>query len=66
VLQGLHANDWIVLNPADSLDEGMQVNVKEVRQEAAPNANAPNNGTAAPSGNVPPAHDGPARQGDKK
>src|SRR5216684_2537360 len=66
VLQGLHPNDWIVLNPADSLDEGMQVNVKEVPREAAPNANAPNSGTAAPGGNVPPTHSGPARPGDKK
>jgi hypothetical protein len=66
VLQGLNASDWIVLNPADSLDEGVPVNVKEVPQDAAPNANAPNKGTAAPSGNVPPAHNGPAKQGDKK
>ena len=66
VLQGLNATDWIVLNPADSLDEGVQVNVKELPQEAAPNANAPNKGGAAPSGNVPPTHSSPARQGDKK
>ena len=32
VLQGLKATDWIVLNPADSLEEGMPVNVKEVPQ----------------------------------
>src|SRR5467141_654782 len=30
VLQGLDANDWIVLNPADSLDEGQEVHVKEI------------------------------------
>src|ERR1700736_4174184 len=60
VLQGLNASDWIVLNPADSLDEGVQVNVKEVAQDAAPNANAPNKGTAAPSRNVPPTRNGPA------
>src|SRR5579859_3575595 len=66
VLQGLNATDWIVLNPADSLDEGVQVNVKEVPQDAAPNANAPDKGTAAPSGNVPPTHNGPPKQGDKK
>src|SRR5713101_3400501 len=29
VLQGLDASDWIVLNPADSLDEGQEVHVKE-------------------------------------
>ena len=66
VLQGLNATDWIVLNPADSLDEGGQVNVKEVPRDAVPGANAPNKGTAAPSGNVPPTHNGPAKQGDKK
>lgn len=66
VLQGLNATDWIVLNPADSLDEGVQVNVKEVPQDVPPSANAPNKGTAAPSGNVPPTHNGPAKQGDKK
>src|SRR5467141_220406 len=32
VLQGLEANDWIVLNPADSLEEGQEVRVKEVAQ----------------------------------
>jgi RND family efflux transporter MFP subunit len=66
VLQGLKPDDWIVLNPADSLDEGVQVNVKEVPQEAAPSANPPNKGSAAPSGNFPPTQNGPARQGDKK
>ena len=35
VLQGLSASDWIVLNPADSLEEGQQVNVKEVLQKPA-------------------------------
>jgi RND family efflux transporter MFP subunit len=30
VLQGLDPNDWIVLNPADSLEEGQEVHVKEV------------------------------------
>jgi hypothetical protein len=34
VLQGLEANDWIVLNPADSLEEGQEVRVKEVAQIA--------------------------------
>jgi multidrug efflux pump subunit AcrA (membrane-fusion protein) len=32
VLQGLQPTDWIVLNPADSLDEGVQVNVKPLPQ----------------------------------
>jgi RND family efflux transporter MFP subunit len=30
VLHGLDAKDWIVLNPADSLEEGQQVRVKEI------------------------------------
>ncbi len=29
VLSGLEAQDWIVLNPADSLEDGQQVRVKE-------------------------------------
>lgn len=66
VLQGLHPNDWIVLNPPDSLDEGVQVNVKEVPQEVTPTGNLPNHGTAVPGGNVPPTQNGPARQGEKK
>jgi RND family efflux transporter MFP subunit len=30
VLSGLKADDWIVLNPADSLDDNQKVNVKQV------------------------------------
>jgi len=44
-LQGLRANDWIVLNPADSLEEGQQVNVKEANLKSA----APASPSAAPS-----------------
>jgi RND family efflux transporter MFP subunit len=36
VLQGLEQNDWIVLNPADSLDEGQEVRVKEIAMNAPP------------------------------
>ena len=36
VLQGLNAKDWVVLNPADSLDEGQQVRVREISLNAAP------------------------------
>jgi RND family efflux transporter MFP subunit len=36
VLQGLDANEWIVLNPADSLEDGQEVRVKEVAMNAAP------------------------------
>jgi RND family efflux transporter MFP subunit len=35
VLQGLEPTDWIVLNPADSLDEGQEVRVKQVAQAEA-------------------------------
>jgi RND family efflux transporter MFP subunit len=36
VLQGLDVKDWIVLNPADSLEEGQEVRVKEFAMNAAP------------------------------
>ncbi len=36
VLQGISSSDWIVLNPADSLDDGLTVNVKELQQKPAP------------------------------
>ena len=66
VLQGLKTTDWIVINPADSLDEGVQVNVKQIAQNAAPapapadagtgsssgQENPTNNGTRPPSGNA--------------
>src|SRR5580692_1561295 len=66
VLQGLKSTDWIVLNPADSLEEGMQVNVKQARQGQQQGGAAPGQGgspsssganpngsgqTGAPSGN---------------
>jgi RND family efflux transporter MFP subunit len=67
VLQGLKSTDWIVLNPADSLEEGMQVNVKQAKQGqqqggaapgqgGSPSSSGANNGsgqTGAPSGNDP-------------
>lgn len=34
VLQGLAPNEWIVVNPADSLDEGQEVRVKQIAQVA--------------------------------
>ncbi len=36
VLQGLSADDWIVLNPADSLDEGQDVHVSQPAAPAKP------------------------------
>jgi RND family efflux transporter MFP subunit len=47
VLQGLEPNDWIVLNPADSLDEGQEVHVKQVAQADA--AGAPPQAQTPPS-----------------
>jgi len=43
VLQGLKASDWIVINPGDSLEEGVTVNVKQAppSQNAAQGAAAP-------------------------
>ena len=38
VLQGLDVKDWIVLNTADSLEEGQEVRVKELAMNAAPAA----------------------------
>jgi len=36
ILQGLDVKDWIVLNPADSLEDGQEVRVKELAMNAAP------------------------------
>jgi RND family efflux transporter MFP subunit len=41
VLQGLEASDWIVLNPADSLDDGQEVRVKEIALKDASSLSAP-------------------------
>jgi RND family efflux transporter MFP subunit len=35
VLTGLKASDWIVLNPADSLEEGQEVRVQQMKQDAS-------------------------------
>ena len=43
VLNGLKPDDWIVLNPPDSLEDGQEVHVKEVNNPLAPAL------TAAPS-----------------
>ena len=58
VLQGLEPNDWIVVNPADSLDEGQDVRVKQIAQAAGPAqpdargapASAPQPKTPTPNG----------------
>lgn len=51
VLQGLNASDWIVLNPADSLDDGQKVNVKEITLKPT----TPPAGAAAPAAAPPPS-----------
>jgi RND family efflux transporter MFP subunit len=59
VLNGLRGGDWIVLNPADSLEEGQKVNVKEIAKPAAaapPAAGAP----PAPGANPPKNSSQPA------
>ena len=79
VLQGLKASDWIVLNPADSLEDGIQVNVKQVPQSAPPadqspqgngapnpNGGSTKSGTTAPSGGVQPSNDGRGAPGEQK
>ncbi len=70
VLQGLKPDDWIVINPADSLQDDIQVNVKELPQNgvAAPastgngatsgQGGAPNEGTRPPQGNIQGAASG--------
>jgi len=63
VLQGLRPEDWIVLNPPDSLDEGMQVNVKEPPKTAP---GAPGNGPAAQPANGAATTNGRSAQGEKK
>ena len=49
VLNGLKPDDWIVLNPPDSLEDGQKVHVKEVNNPLAPPA------SAAPSTQPAPA-----------
>jgi RND family efflux transporter MFP subunit len=68
VLQGLRGADWIVLNPADSLEEGQHVNVKEPAAKptgAAPAAGASPNGTK-PAAGAPPSNSNSAGSGSGK
>src|SRR6266403_1492623 len=51
VLQGLEPNDWIVLNPADSLEDGQEVRVKEITRNAPPATGNP--GASAPAQTKP-------------
>ena len=60
VLNGLKMDDWIVLNPPDSLENGEEVHVKEVANPLAPPpaANKP--------GNPPPGAAKPTTSPEKK
>jgi RND family efflux transporter MFP subunit len=60
VMNGLKADDWIVLNPPDSLNDGQEVHVKEVPNPIAPapaavpkDAPKPPSHTPAPTGKKP-------------
>jgi RND family efflux transporter MFP subunit len=60
VLQGLEPADWIVLNPADSLDEGQDVRVKEAAQAAGPaQSDASGAPASAPRTKAPNANGAP-------
>ncbi len=48
VLNGLKVDDWIVLNPADSLESGQAVHVKEVSNPTTPAPTAPATPPTAP------------------
>jgi RND family efflux transporter MFP subunit len=68
VLNGLKADDWIVLNPPDALEDGQQVHVKEVPNPTVPapagQAGAPPSGQQPKSANppqTPPANSGKSR-----
>lgn len=52
VLGGLKADDWIVMNPPDSLEDGQEVHVKKITNPTAPVAapgTATGNGSATPT-----------------
>jgi len=55
VLQGLRGSDWIVLNPADSLEEGQHVNVMETSMKPAAPAPAAPAGSGSSTSGKPPA-----------
>jgi RND family efflux transporter MFP subunit len=62
VLQGLNSDDWIVLNPADSLEDGVRVNVKETPNNAPVGAKPGPQGSDA-QGSASPGSAGPAGNG---
>src|SRR2546425_430593 len=62
VLQGRDANDWIVLNPADSLDEGQEVHTKEISLNAPPKPGPAGAGAPGSPGASPKAAPGAKKQ----
>jgi membrane fusion protein, multidrug efflux system len=60
VLQGVQGNDWIVLNPADSLEDGQDVRVKQVAQLNPPGQANPNGSSGTPSNTASPSTTGAA------
>lgn len=48
VVNGLKLDDWIVLNPPDSIDNGQEVHTKEVANPLAPQKAAPGGGQTPP------------------
>lgn len=49
VLNGLKQDDWIVLNPPDSIENGQEVHVKELKDSSTPMPSAGPAGNAAPN-----------------
>jgi RND family efflux transporter MFP subunit len=61
VLSGLKADDWIVLNPADSLEDNQKVNVKQVNNPVTNPAVGP---APSPAGSAQPS--APQKPQEKK
>jgi RND family efflux transporter MFP subunit len=60
VVSGLKPDQWIVLNPPDSLEDGQVVKVKQVANPtAAPRANVPANNPQKSASSVPPSEKKP-------
>jgi RND family efflux transporter MFP subunit len=55
VLNGLKADDWIVLNPPDAIENGQEVHVKQVPNPLAPPPAPPGGGQTAPGTPRPPS-----------
>lgn len=70
VLTGLKPDDWIVLNPPDSIENGEEVHVKQVANPLTPAAAASNAATPSRQANAPanaqPVQSNPASAPGKK